>query len=369
MGLINGGSGGGDVIPPQSSGSIQEITSEDDSVTITDPDGPIVDLSVAAGGATGVSGDVTGGPGVGQIPTTIAEIQGIPIVITTPATGDVIQYDGTEFANVPGVGGGSISTITSEDDSVTITDPDGPITDLSVVFPVSDITSEDATITINQTGSVFDLSVAGGGGGTISTITSADGSIVVTDPTGPSTDVSAANANTAAGYRITDTSSAGITLNEAGAGAIAITSSGGGITLDDSSDGTIAIGTSADVTVAIGNSHGGGTIVTVTSSGGTTISDGSGGELVVDSDVALSTAGGVVSLTAGSAVITLTHSDGGIAIAASNMGFFSATPINQPTLTGDLTAVTDPNVKDLLTSLIGALSATAGLGLFIDGTS
>ena len=55
MPLINGGVGGGDVIPPQSAGTgtIQEITSLDATVTITDPTGPITDLSVPGASDTG----------------------------------------------------------------------------------------------------------------------------------------------------------------------------------------------------------------------------------------------------------------------------------------------------------------------------
>ena len=60
-------------------------------------------------------------------------------------------------------GTGTIEEITSVDDSVTITDPDGPITDLSV---------------------------SGGGGGGITEIISEDGSVVIADPTGPTTNLS-----------------------------------------------------------------------------------------------------------------------------------------------------------------------------------
>lgn len=53
MSLINGGLGGGDVIPPQASGggSITLVESTDASVTVTGGSGPTVDLSVS-GGAT-----------------------------------------------------------------------------------------------------------------------------------------------------------------------------------------------------------------------------------------------------------------------------------------------------------------------------
>lgn len=67
-----------------------------------------------------------------------------------------------------GGGGGGITEITSVDDSVTITDPTGPTVDLSVT----------------------------GGSGTITEITSVDNTVTITDPSGPTTDLSVAGGGT-----------------------------------------------------------------------------------------------------------------------------------------------------------------------------
>ena len=78
MALVNGVSGGGETVPPTGgSGSITLIESTDDSVTVTNGEGPTVDLSVSGGG-------------------------------------------------------GSITLIESTDDSVTVTNGEGPTVDLSV---------------------------------------------------------------------------------------------------------------------------------------------------------------------------------------------------------------------------------------------
>ena len=51
------------------------------------------------------------------------------------------------------------------------------------------------------------------------------------------------------------------------------------------------------------------------------------------------------------------------------LGFFTATAIAQPTVTGALSTVVDPSAKAVLTSLLAAFSATAGFGLVLDGTT
>lgn len=51
------------------------------------------------------------------------------------------------------------------------------------------------------------------------------------------------------------------------------------------------------------------------------------------------------------------------------IGFYGVSSVVQATVTGSLTTVIDPAVQAILTSLIAALSATAGIGVFIDGTT
>jgi hypothetical protein len=67
--LSNGGSGGGETVPPTGGGSgITLITSEDETVVVTNPAGPTVDLSVPGGGGGGpvslTGAGVTATPGI-----------------------------------------------------------------------------------------------------------------------------------------------------------------------------------------------------------------------------------------------------------------------------------------------------------------
>lgn len=68
-------------------------------------------------------------------------------------------------------------------------------------------------------------------------------------------------------------------------------------------------------------------------------------------------------LTAGGEV----EIDGTLNHDGSSIGFFGASPVAKPTVTGSLVMVSDTNAKDILTSLIDALSTQ--LGLITDGTT
>ena len=54
---------------------------------------------------------------------------------------------------------------------------------------------------------------------------------------------------------------------------------------------------------------------------------------------------------------------------ADKLSLWGATAVTQQTITGALSTVVDPAAKAVLTSLLAALSATAGYGLVIDGTT
>lgn len=60
------------------------------------------------------------------------QIQNVPVSATPPSSGDVLEFDGTQYTPTPGGGGGSITDITSTDTSVTVSNPTGPTTDLAV---------------------------------------------------------------------------------------------------------------------------------------------------------------------------------------------------------------------------------------------
>lgn len=101
-------------------------------------------------------------PGSGTYAAWMYVLAGGLVVDLTIIDNTIAAYDagGTERWVLPS--GGSIETITSNDNSVIVTDPDGPSTDLSV-NAVQTITSDDGSITItNPTGPSTDLAVSVG---------------------------------------------------------------------------------------------------------------------------------------------------------------------------------------------------------------
>lgn len=88
-------------------------------------------------------------------------------------------------------GAGAVTQITSTDGSVAVTNGTGPIVDLSVagLIGVESVASADGTVAVtNGAGPNVDLSIAGLIG--VESVASADGSVVVTNGGGPNVDVS-----------------------------------------------------------------------------------------------------------------------------------------------------------------------------------
>lgn len=141
---------------------------------------------------------------------------------------------GGEFPGGPsqpgagGSGGGSVDEITSDDATVTITNPTGPTVDLSVpgaAGTVTEITSEDASVTItNPDGPVVDLSVAGGGGGWPTDDGTGSGNLVANTGFGDTT-----------GYNMTDAGTGGIHLTTSN-------QSGSTFTVEDGAGSTLFMG-------------------------------------------------------------------------------------------------------------------------------
>lgn len=137
----------------------------------------------------------------------------------------LIGIDGTVtyigLCSCSGGGGGAVDSVGSEDGTVGVTDGSGPDVDLSIAGlavlsvdagdgPLTDavVLAEGDNITLSTSGNTITIASSGGGGG-IAEITSDDGSLEVTDGTGPDTDLSVADSPAWGGVTITGTPTSG----------------------------------------------------------------------------------------------------------------------------------------------------------------
>jgi hypothetical protein len=213
------------------------------------------------------------------------------------------------------------------------------------------------------------------------------------------------NSGTAA-TNIESSSSGAILVQSAGTGAIQVNAGSGGLALSQASTGAITIETTGGgattgialttqatdttgITLTDNSANGNGITLTATgrNTTGITLAMGAatnGGGIVLDQGgvgaIFLSTTGGLAS--AGIGLTTQATDTGGIVLmdnstvgvqlqgnATGKLGMFNKAPVVQPTVAGALSTVADPSAKAVLTSIIAALSATAGLGAFVDGTT
>jgi hypothetical protein len=152
-------------------GSISAITSDDGSVIVTDASGPSTDLSVSAT-ATITSPE-------GAYPMTGTEriiVAGGAITLPDPATFAGIPY------TIKDDGSGAASVLPNDAETI---DSQASIT-LSTPYGGATVSSDGTNWWI--------VAIVDQGSGNISDITSDDSTIVVTDATGPTTDLSAAAA-------------------------------------------------------------------------------------------------------------------------------------------------------------------------------
>jgi hypothetical protein len=99
MPLVNGGVGGGETIPPSAPSGVLQVHAGT-NVTVTGTlSNPIVNAS--SSGISELTGDVVAGPGSGSVAASVEELQGNPLLISAPAIGDVIEWNGTDFVNTP----------------------------------------------------------------------------------------------------------------------------------------------------------------------------------------------------------------------------------------------------------------------------
>lgn len=96
-------------------------------------------------GITQLTGDVTAGPGSGSQVATLAAIQGNPLLASSPTTGDVIKFDGTNWINAPETGG----TPTGDPNTMAFFDGAGNLSDQT------DFTWDGANITLPSSGGVL----------------------------------------------------------------------------------------------------------------------------------------------------------------------------------------------------------------------
>lgn len=189
----------------------------------------------------------------------------------------------------------------------------------------------------------------GGGGGGIDEVASADGSVGVTDPTGPDTDLKVVKITSTVGIPITDNSTTGITIKEEGTGLLKIESLDSGVVILTGTGG-IEIST-AD---ADGGGSGGAVQIFANGGGMTLRSDDlmeivGGGNIAIiaedgvgdPQDVSISNTVGTISINHSTDEITLTigsatmvmSSGGGVSFNGTNWGVFGVEAVQQSATT------------------------------------
>jgi hypothetical protein len=108
--LINGGLGGGEVIPPQSTGTVASITSTGGTITVTNSGGPTVNLEVSGSGdvlsvfgrvgvVTAQNGDYTVIQVTGAAPLASPALTGTPTAPTAAALTSNTQLATTAYTD------------------------------------------------------------------------------------------------------------------------------------------------------------------------------------------------------------------------------------------------------------------------------
>ena len=349
-------------------GGISTITSTDGSVTVTDPTGPSTDLSVVK--VNGISYFIGSGSPVGVVTPNAA---GDQYIDNTP--GPSWQATGTLDTDWQQVGGGG-----GPSPATTVTGPDS-FGDAAVVGTGTKYARDDHD---HGLPAASPASFSGAGVDATTGVINQSGGMVITD-----TEDDGFTVNTNVGIAFGTSGQFGVYCNGLGEvqlGGInpAVASGSGLINLPlvvaagvndtfiytPAPSGppevfTVAPGsyaTNADVINALNNATGtmsdifydwgywsqGSNFVYVSASPGDEISDGPTSILP--------------SLNMNAGPYTLGPS-------ADKLSLWGATAVTQQTITGALSTVVDPAAKAVLTSLLAALSATAGYGLVIDGTT
>lgn len=337
-------------------GGIIELTSTGDTVTITNPEGPTTNLEVEGGGGgiTQLTGDISAGPGSGSQAAEIAAIQGINLAITDLTSGDVLEYDGTNWVNTPGGGGGGIASLSGAG----VTESPG-ILDQAGGLNLQDYENDGVELitvsVVNLSGQVG-ASVSAGSPGAIASIT-ASGSGIVGVASAPGVPYIIPN----------DTPTIPLTVVEGVNDTFVMTPIGTGTP----ETFTIAPGTYAtlnDLVNAVNAATGTDSDTFVDNYQATAFST----DMYLEDFSGSNESGTTISFGPTDVAADLGFSDNPNTAAASpgdQLNFFSSTGAVQQTVAGALSTVVDPAAKAVLTSLIAALGASAGYGLVIDGTT
>jgi hypothetical protein len=187
--------------------------------------------------------------------------------------GTTVGQFGQPQAPGSGGGGGGITEITSDDDTVTVTNPEGPTVDLSVPSVAGSWPTTDGT-----------------GSGNLQAETASDDTVgyqLVDDGTGGIT-LSTTNADAGNGIAIDDTTGGGVNISSTGTGGVSIQNNStgssmsirdgsgetvqfesvGGMQIEDSSTNGLSITQDGDSDITITNSGGGDITFNATDGGG-----------------------------------------------------------------------------------------------------
>lgn len=323
-----GGSGGG---------SVDEITSDDDTVTITDPTGPTVDLSVEGGGGGWPSADGTG-PGNLTAETPTDDTVGYNFT-DQGSGGFAVDTAGTAGIDIKNSAAGQQLTI--ENDASVVT-AGLQLTVGNAGDPVGIIATDSGSggITLNEQGTGgIDIETTGGNATTGITLTT--------------------QATDTGGITLVETGAGGIFLNSTGTGAVNATSFGG-ITIEQDGAGDVL-----RLQAGNGGEATGGILIhaqTLDVSGITLNDESTGGGLNINSDnfISLDTAAGAGSPPAGIELTTDPTDTGGIEITDQGSGGITLTNAGSGNIILTGIPTTDPGVAGALYTTAGALFVSTG---------
>lgn len=299
------------------------------------PEGDIIRGGLVIGlGSGDVTGDVTGTIGA----SVLTSIQGVPVVAPTPTSGDVLAYDGSEWA--PAAGGGGGTSISQAGGSVAV-DSSGNITAQPASGQLLTLYSEDALSYLqwDPDGSL-NLSV----NDNPALIVTSGGDLTLGGPTGTvSTSLTGA-------VSLSGTGGAAVGLTSAG-GVYATAGSGQEISL-----GTFGLNASYIMSDSSPYLNWGCPVgaMAFTSTGGVYLSSGG-------AYLQLAPGGAVTLSSQGAGTVTLS-SGGDVSIAPAGgrgVGIFGATPVaQQPNASqASISAVLDPSAQAALQALYDLLVA------------